>query len=133
MYMNVCSNLISNTILVCSLFFSFFLSCSFFSLSSLLFSSLATTARNKDSFLVLHNAFLHSCSSHLGKDIIDAIINIYKCDPANFFLLEPLHTLSSFLEALENKNEDVQVCIRTIKPCIHVRYSRHLLIKDTSF
>ncbi|XP_019848853.1 PREDICTED: WD repeat and FYVE domain-containing protein 3-like isoform X2 [Amphimedon queenslandica] len=71
----------------------------------------ATTVRNKDAFLVLHNAFLHSTSSHLGKDIIDSIINIYKCDSANFFMLEPLHTLSSFLEALENKNEDVQISV----------------------
>ena len=69
----------------------------------------ATTVKNKDAFLVLQNAFLHSQTSHLGKAVIDAIINVYKCDSANFFMLEPLHTLSTFLEALHDKNEDVQV------------------------
>ena len=71
--------------------------------------SSATTVKNKDAFLVLQNAFLHSQTSHVGKAVIDAIINIYKCNSANFFMLEPLHTLSTFLEALHDKNEDVQV------------------------
>ena len=65
--------------------------------------------RNKDAFMVLHNAFLRGQSSNMEKDIIDAIINIYKCDPANFFILEQVHSLSTFLESLENKNEDIHV------------------------
>ena len=71
--------------------------------------SLANTVKNKDAFMVLHNAFLRGQTSHIGNDIIDAMINIYKYDPANFFILEPVHSLSSFLEVLVEKNQDVQV------------------------
>ena len=67
------------------------------------------TVRNKDAFMVLHNAFLRGQSSNMEKDIIDSIINIYKCDPANFFILEQVHSLSTFLESLENKNQDIHV------------------------
>ena len=59
--------------------------------------------------MVLQSSFQHSVTSHLGKTIIDVILNIYKCDAANFFILEGHHTLSSFLEILPVKNEDVQV------------------------
>ena len=65
--------------------------------------------KNKDAFMVLHEAFLKGQTSHIGNGIIEAIINIYKCDPANFFILEPVHSLSAFLECLEDKNQDVQV------------------------
>ena len=71
---------------------------------------LGNTVKNKDAFMVLHEAFLRGRTSHIGNGIIDAMINIYKCDPANFFILEPVHSLSAFLECLENKNQDVQVC-----------------------
>ena len=61
--------------------------------------------------MVLHEAFLRGQTSHIGNGIIDAMINIYKCDSANFFILEPFHSLSTFLECLEEKNQDVQVCV----------------------
>ena len=70
---------------------------------------LGNTVRNTDAFMVLQSSFQHSVTSHLGKTIIDVILNIYKCDAANFFILEGHHTLSSFLEILPVKNEDVQV------------------------
>ena len=69
--------------------------------------------RNKDAFLVLQTTFLNCTTSHLGKVIIDVILNIYKCDPANYFILESQQTLSTFLENLTNKNEDIQVSGRS--------------------
>lgn len=59
--------------------------------------------------MVLHNAFLKGQTSHIGNSIIEAMINLYRCDSANFFILEPVHSLSAFLECLEEKNQDVQV------------------------
>ncbi len=76
---------------------------------NLIVTILGNTVKNKDAFMVLHEAFLKGQTSHIGNGIIEAIINIYKCDPANFFILEPVHSLSAFLECLEDKNQDVQV------------------------
>ena len=59
---------------------------------------------------MLQTTFLHCTTSHLGKIIIDVILNIYKCDPANYFILESQQTLSTFLENLTDKNGDIQVC-----------------------
>ena len=66
--------------------------------------------KNCDAFLVLQDAYLNNQSSHLGKVVVDAILNTLRSDPANYFILESHHTLSMFVETLPTKNDDVQVC-----------------------
>jgi len=69
------------------------------------------SVKNCDAFLVLQDAYLSSQSSHLGKVVVDAILNTFRSDPANYFILESHHTLSMFVETLPTKNDDVQVCL----------------------
>ena len=42
---------------------------------------------------------------------MDIILNIYSSDPANYFILDSLHTLPLFIEALPYKDTVVQVCM----------------------
>ncbi|KAJ8263051.1 hypothetical protein COCON_G00155080 [Conger conger] len=61
--------------------------------------------RNVPAFAVLQNAFLKAKSGRLTRLIMDAIGNIYMADSANYFLLEPQHTLSQFAERLSRLPE----------------------------
>ncbi|XP_028851764.1 WD repeat and FYVE domain-containing protein 3 isoform X2 [Denticeps clupeoides] len=56
------------------------------------------TVRNIQAFSVLQNAFLKTKSSRLQRIILEAISNIYLADSANYFILEPQHTLSQLAE-----------------------------------
>uniref|UniRef100_H3A016 Alfy-like armadillo-like repeat domain-containing protein n=1 Tax=Latimeria chalumnae TaxID=7897 RepID=H3A016_LATCH len=58
------------------------------------------TVRNIQAFSILQNAFLKAKTSHLTRIILDAISNIYIADNANYFILEPQHTLSQFAEKI---------------------------------
>lgn len=64
--------------------------------------------KNCDAFPVLQDAYLSSQSSHLGKVVVDAILNTLCSDPANYFILESHYSLSMFVETLPTKNDDVQ-------------------------
>ncbi|XP_041447245.1 WD repeat and FYVE domain-containing protein 3 isoform X2 [Xenopus laevis] len=66
------------------------------------------SVRNIQSFSVLQNAFLKAKTSYLAHMILDAIMNIYMSDNANYFILESQHTLSQFAEKI-TKLPDVQV------------------------
>lgn len=53
--------------------------------------------------------FLQASSSVLCTVILDVISSIYHQDNANYFILEPQHTLSQFSEKIYTKPHDVQV------------------------
>ena len=83
--------------------------------------------KNCDAFLVLQDAYLNNQSSHLGKVVVDAILNTLRSDPANYFILESHHSLSMFVEMLLTKNDDVQVCVFCrMHDTIDTHYSSHL-------
>ncbi|XP_032095589.1 WD repeat and FYVE domain-containing protein 3 isoform X1 [Sapajus apella] len=63
------------------------------------------SVRNIQAFAVLQNAFLKAKSSFLAQIILDAITNIYMADNANYFILEPQHTLSQFAEKISKLPE----------------------------
>lgn len=66
------------------------------------------SVRNIQAFSVLQNAFLKAKTCYLAQIILDAITNIYMSDNANYFILEPQHTLSQVAEKI-TKLPDVQV------------------------
>ncbi|KAJ7327170.1 hypothetical protein JRQ81_016929 [Phrynocephalus forsythii] len=61
--------------------------------------------RNIQAFSVLQNAFLKAKTSYLAQIILDAILNIYIADNANYFILESQHTLSQFAEKISRLPE----------------------------
>ncbi|XP_028629467.1 WD repeat and FYVE domain-containing protein 3 [Grammomys surdaster] len=63
------------------------------------------SVRNIQAFAVLQNAFLKAKTSFLAQIILDAITNIYMADSANYFILEPQHTLSQFAEKISKLPE----------------------------
>ena len=50
---------------------------------------------------------------------MDIILNIYSSDPANYFILDSLHTLPLFIEALPYKDTVVQVCMH-VYVCVYM-------------
>ncbi|EOB03969.1 WD repeat and FYVE domain-containing protein 3 [Anas platyrhynchos] len=63
------------------------------------------SVRNIQAFSVLQNAFLKAKTSYLAQIILDAIMNIYMADNANYFILESQHTLSQFAEKISKLPE----------------------------
>ncbi|XP_078532420.1 WD repeat and FYVE domain-containing protein 3 isoform X3 [Lissotriton helveticus] len=61
--------------------------------------------KNVQAFAVLQNTFLKANTSYLAQVILDAIENIYIADSANYFILEPQHTLSQFAEKISKLPE----------------------------
>ncbi|KAH0615815.1 hypothetical protein JD844_026358 [Phrynosoma platyrhinos] len=61
--------------------------------------------KNIQAFSVLQNAFLKAKTSYLARIILDAILNIYIADNANYFILESQHTLSQFAEKISKLPE----------------------------
>jgi hypothetical protein len=45
----------------------------------------------------------------LGITIIDAVLNIFRSDMSNYFIVQQLQSLSYFVEKITEKKEDVQV------------------------
>ncbi|XP_061175428.1 WD repeat and FYVE domain-containing protein 3-like isoform X2 [Saccostrea echinata] len=66
------------------------------------------SVRNIQAFQVLQSVFLKANSSVLCTVILDVINSIYHQDNANYFILEPQHTLSQFSEKIYTKPKDVQ-------------------------
>ncbi|XP_069782164.1 WD repeat and FYVE domain-containing protein 3 isoform X4 [Narcine bancroftii] len=63
------------------------------------------TVKNIQAFSVLQITFLKVKTSDLARIILDAISNIYMGDNANYFILEPQHTLSQFAEKISKAPE----------------------------
>ncbi|XP_023930684.1 WD repeat and FYVE domain-containing protein 3 [Lingula anatina] len=66
------------------------------------------SVRNIQAFQVLQSVFQRASSSHLCSIILDVISSIYHQDSANYFILEPQHTLSQFAEKVHLKPVDIQ-------------------------
>ena len=47
--------------------------------------------------------------TYAGITIIDAVLNIFRSDASNYFIVQHLQSLSYFVEKITEKNEDVQV------------------------
>ncbi|KAL3875787.1 hypothetical protein ACJMK2_033704 [Sinanodonta woodiana] len=66
------------------------------------------SVRNVQAFQVLQSVFLKATTSQLCNTILDVISSIYHQDNANYFILEPQHTLSQFAEKIHLKALDIQ-------------------------
>ena len=53
-------------------------------------------------------SFLQTSDKLLSLNILDCVNNIYCSDNANYFILEPQHTLSLFVEKAPEKDTEVQ-------------------------
>ena len=66
-----------------------------------------------DSVIYSHKCFVclgyQATASHLCITVLDVISSVYHQDNANYFILEPHHTLSQFAEKIHLKPKDVQV------------------------
>ena len=60
-------------------------------------------------YCILYVCILQAQSSALCNTILDVMSSIYHQDSANYFILEPQHTLSQFAEKIHLKSPDVQV------------------------
>ncbi|XP_039272900.2 WD repeat and FYVE domain-containing protein 3-like [Styela clava] len=65
------------------------------------------SVRNLQAFQVLEQAFIRGRTSLLCLGVLDGILNVYRRDPANYFILAGQHTLSTFAEPLLEKRFDV--------------------------
>ena len=50
-------------------------------------------------------------TDHLCSVILEVITNIYNSDNANYFILEPQHTLSQFIDRATTKSAKIQLKI----------------------
>ncbi|KAJ8022395.1 WD repeat and FYVE domain-containing protein 3 [Holothuria leucospilota] len=66
------------------------------------------SVRNLQAFQVLQTVFLKAKTEQLCKIILEVINNIYNSDNANYFVLEPLHTISQFIDQMSEKTPAVQ-------------------------
>ncbi|XP_014681660.1 PREDICTED: WD repeat and FYVE domain-containing protein 3-like isoform X2 [Priapulus caudatus] len=66
------------------------------------------SVRNIQAFQVLQSVFLKAQSTPLCCAILDAISSVYHSDSVNYFILEPQHTLSQFVEKIHLKAAEVQ-------------------------
>ncbi|XP_069124433.1 WD repeat and FYVE domain-containing protein 3-like isoform X2 [Argopecten irradians] len=66
------------------------------------------SVRNIQAFQVLQSVFIKATTSPLCLIVLDVINSIYHQDNANYFILEPQHTLSQFAEKIHLKPVDVQ-------------------------
>ncbi|CAK8696786.1 unnamed protein product [Clavelina lepadiformis] len=65
------------------------------------------SVRNIQAFHVLETLFTRSRTTHLARAVLDAVFAVYCRDPANYFILESLNTISSFSEKLSSKNSEI--------------------------
>ncbi|XP_047736202.1 WD repeat and FYVE domain-containing protein 3, partial [Hyalella azteca] len=72
-------------------------------------SNKGCSVRNVAAFGVLQVVFCRASSATLAACVLDAISSIYHADPANYFILEPQATLSSFAETMHARPHHVQV------------------------
>lgn len=66
------------------------------------------SVRNIQAFQVLQSVFLKTQTAYLSGLLLDAISTVYHSDKANYFILEPQHTLSQFAEKIHHKPTEIQ-------------------------
>ncbi|KAK7077189.1 WD repeat and FYVE domain-containing protein 3 [Halocaridina rubra] len=71
-------------------------------------SGRGASVRNVQAFNVLQSVFLRGTTTNLCSVILDAISAVYHSDSANYFILEPQHTLSAFAEKIHTKPKEIQ-------------------------
>ncbi|XP_068245244.1 WD repeat and FYVE domain-containing protein 3 isoform X2 [Palaemon carinicauda] len=71
-------------------------------------SGRGASVRNVQAFNVLQSVFLRGTTANLCSVILDAISAVYHSDSANYFILEPQHTLSTFAEKIHTKPKEIQ-------------------------
>ncbi|UYV62149.1 WDFY3 [Cordylochernes scorpioides] len=67
-------------------------------------SGQGVSVRNIQAFQVIQSVFLKAQTEYLGGLVLDGISSIYHSDKANYFILEPQHTLSQFAEKIHQKS-----------------------------
>ena len=68
-----------------------------------------SSVRNLQAFSILQTAFLKATTTLLCSVILDSISAVYHADSANYFILEPHSTLSTFAEKIHFKPIEIQV------------------------
>ncbi|KAK3895111.1 hypothetical protein Pcinc_001157 [Petrolisthes cinctipes] len=71
-------------------------------------SGRGASVRNVQAFNVLQSVFVRGTTANLCSVILDAISAVYHSDSANYFILEPQHTLSTFAEKIHLKPKEIQ-------------------------
>ncbi|XP_038062031.1 WD repeat and FYVE domain-containing protein 3-like isoform X2 [Patiria miniata] len=69
------------------------------------------SVRNLQAFQVLQTIFLKANTRSLCSVILEVITNIYNSDNANYFILEPQHTMSQFIDRATTKSAEIQLKI----------------------
>jgi len=65
------------------------------------------SVRNIHAFQLLETLFIRSRTTFLSRAVLDAVFAVYCRDPANYFILLDLKTLSSFSERLSVKDPEI--------------------------
>ena len=73
-----------------------------------------STVKNQEAFQVLQDTFLACKTTPLGMVIINTLLYIFKSDPANYFIVESFHALSSFI--------GLYVCACAVCMCMRVQF-----------
>src|SRR5699024_7544454 len=76
--------------------------------------STKNTIRNLKAFNILLSLWGRSKTDFLQELILETVLNIYKEEKANYFILEGQNTLSSFAERLEEKSDVIQIKYYTL-------------------
>ena len=63
--------------------------------------------RNVQAFQVLEQVFIRGRTVILCQGALDGILNIYRRDPANYFILAGQQTISTFTEPLLEKRAEI--------------------------
>lgn len=61
-----------------------------------------------DAFLTLTEVFLNARTKKLCLIILETILNVFKSDPANYFIVAIHHPIPTLLEKMTEKDEEVQ-------------------------
>lgn len=67
--------------------------------------------RNLSAFNVLQTLWIKARSTELQELVLCALLNLYREDHANYFILDSQNTLSQFAEKLQIKQIHIQVCL----------------------
>ena len=65
------------------------------------------SVRNIHAFELLETLFVRCRTTFLARAVLDAVFSVYCRDPANYFILANLNTMSSFSERLAMKDPEI--------------------------
>lgn len=71
--------------------------------------SLDNTVRNVEAFQTLAKYFAQSSRTNCRVKVMDRLLGIFAANPANFLLVQHLHTLAHFIEGFEEYDNDLKV------------------------